>query len=314
MATISENIQYDTIDDVFFEYENSDENEKQKYIIVTGGIGDFISLDYIHNYCVHNNIIFISSQSLTIKKLLINILKLTSSNLKNKYYAIYFDFKSINKPGFDNTHELYKYMPTIKKYNLKIINISDYFIKIRHNIKYIRHYKNILNNNIILNNPIIHDIKTKFNLPNNIAFISPFTEDNRINCIKCNKIHTYKNNGGCMLTRNFVNTDYTSAARFLKENNLIGVIISLTHIFINERTSESNLFINLSTKTTLLESIEILKVSKYYIGIDNLFSVVSSKILDPNNIFIKSNNLHLYKNKDIYYLPNNLNPTSFITF
>jgi ADP-heptose:LPS heptosyltransferase len=261
-------------------------------------------LDYIYKFSILNNIIFISSQSLKLRNLLKQI-----PYLKNEYYALYFDFKSINKPGFDNDQDLFKYFPLLNNNHIKIINISDYFPIIERN--------NLLTFDklgcVISNKIIIEDIKLKFNLPDNLVFIAPFTEDNRIDCIRCNKIHTFSNKKNCKLTRNFIDYDYLNTIDFLKNNNLIGVIISSTHIDIPSDV-DKKLFINLSKSTTLLEAIEILKISKYYIGIDSLFSIIASKILGKNNIFIKSNNKHLYKWKHVYYLPNSVNISSFITF
>jgi hypothetical protein len=295
--------EYDDINTLLSTYDSKPINEKKKYIIVTGGIGDFIALDYIYKFSVLNNIIFISSQSIKLRNLLKQI-----PFLKNEYYALYFDFKLINKPGFDNNQQLFTYFPLLNNNHIKTINISDYFPKIKTHL--LRFHKLGC---AITHRKIIEDIKLKFNLPENLVFITPFTEDNRIDCIKCNKIHTFTNKKKCTLTRNFINYDYLNTINFLKNNNLIGVIISSTYIEIPEGI-DKNLFINLSNSTTLLEAIEILKISKYYIGIDGLFSIVASKILDKNNIFIKSNNKHLYRWKHVYYLPNNGNISSFINF
>jgi len=300
---------YDDLYNLLLIYNSESHEEKKKYVIITGGIGDFLALDYIYKFSRINNIIFISSQSLKLKQLLKDI-----PLYQNKYFAINFNFKKINKPGFDCSSELIHYIPLISNFsNIKIINISDYFPKIRNNI-------NILKNNPqnwgskIMNIKLINNIKERFNLPNNIVFISPITEDNRINCIKCNNTHTLFNSKGCILTRNFIENDYIATSNFLKQNNLIGVIVSSMNINIPQYMDQ-NIFINLSTKTTLLECIEILKISKYYIGIDGLFSIIASKIINKKNIFIKSNNKHLYNNKDIYYFPHkNLNISSFIKF
>jgi hypothetical protein len=64
------------------------------------------------------------------------------------------------------------------------------------------------------------------------------------------------------------------------------------------------MFINLLTKTSLEQCIEILKRSKFYIGINTCFSVIASKIFrDPRNIFVKSNNIELYKYYENCYYP-----------
>ena len=307
--------EYDDLNYIINIYKNEPTSEQDKYIIVTGGIGDFIALDYLCNFSNLNNIIFISKQSLKLKILLNNVdsFKLLNNKdvqlCKSKYFSVYFDFKIINKPGFDSSDELIKYIPLIKEFsNIKIINISNYFPYIKKNINNFYLKSNIYGSKIV-SKKIILDIKDKFCLPDNIVFINPYTEDNRVNCIKCNILHSGINK--CKLTRNFLNIDYQNIYNFLKNNNLFGVIISSKEIIVPSEFS--NLFINLSCKTTLLEAIEILKVCNYYIGIDGLFSIVASKIFAEDKIFIKSNNKHLYENSMVYYFPKNkININSFI--
>ena len=306
---------YDDLNYIINIYKNEPISEQNKYIIVTGGIGDFIALDYLCNFSKLNNIIFISKQSLKLKILLNNIDSLNFTEKldvqfnKNKYFSVYFDFKIINRPGFDNLDEIKQHIPLINEIsNIKIINISDYFPYIKKNIQNFYSNSNIYGSKIV-SKKIILDIKDKFCLPDNIVFINSYTEDNRVNCIKCNFIHSGINK--CKLTRNFLNIDYENIYNFLEKNNLFGVIISSKEIIVP--SNFSNLFINLSCKTTLLESIEILKNCNYYMGIDGLFSIIASKIFTQDKIFIKSNNKHLYENNMVYYFPkNNININSFI--
>jgi hypothetical protein len=65
------------------------------------------------------------------------------------------------------------------------------------------------------------------------------------------------------------------------------------------------LLIDMSNKTTIGESIEILKSAKGYIGIDSCLCVLASKIFQYPNLIIKSMNNHLYNNKHIYFAPQN---------
>ena len=60
--------------------------ENSKTIIITGGIGDFIIIDYFFNFSILYNIIFISKQSLLLKNLMIDYI------CPNKYFALKFDF------------------------------------------------------------------------------------------------------------------------------------------------------------------------------------------------------------------------------
>jgi hypothetical protein len=261
-----------------------------QFIIITGGIGDFLTIDYFFSYSEKNNIIFITKQSLNLRNLLDFYKK------PNKYYSLYFDFSLIGKPGFNKTSELIKFFPELK--NIKTINISEYFPLIRNLIN----SKNVTCNNTFFTKTTI-DIKNKFNIPEYFALINPYTEDNRIGCIKCDKTHNGKQK--CRLTRNFVNKDYSNIFNFLKKTQIIGVIISISPIIIPDMYKDVNI-INLSyNKLSIIDCIELTKQCNYFFGIDSVFSVIASKILPYQNIYIKCNNKHGYKNKDIYWYPNN---------
>ncbi len=276
---------------------------KQNFIIFTGGIGDFLTIDIFFLFSKYKNIIFISNQSLLLKKILYFYKDKINTN---KYYSLYFNFSLIQKPGFNTTNELLKYFPILK--NINIINISDYFPIIR---------KINLTNNLNMKNSNIffkkveNNIKDNFHIPEKFALINPYTEDNKINCIECKYLHT--TNNSCRLTRNFISEDYLNIINFLKKNNITGVIISIKSIYIPIVCSEFEI-INLSNKLKIEECIELVKKCNYFFGIDGAFSVIASKILPPNNIYVKCNNKHGYDNKDIYWYPNkNINLQRFIT-
>jgi hypothetical protein len=259
-----------------------------KFVIITGGIGDFLTIDYFFSFSEKHNIIFITTQSLKLKTIL------EFYNKTNKFYSLYFDFSLIGKPGFDKTIELIKFFPELK--NIKTINISEYFPLIRNLIN----SKNVTCNNMLFTKSII-DIKNKFNIPDCFALINPYTEDNRLHCIKCNKSHNGPQK--CRLTRNFVNTDYSNIFNFLKTKQIIGVIISISPIIIPDMYKDVNI-INLSyNNLSIIDCIELTKQCTYFFGIDSIFSVIVCRYLPINNIYIKCNNNHGYKNKDIYWYP-----------
>jgi hypothetical protein len=265
------------------------ENNENKYIIITGGIGDFLTIEYFFSFSLKYDIIFITKQSNLLKKLMY------AYKLPNKYYSLKFDFDLIKKPGFDNSDELLFYFPEFKK--IKIVNICDYFEIIK-NI--IQKNQKININILFFNNKINEIVKKKYNLPDKFILVYPYTEDNRIDCTKCNKIH--KQISTCKLTRNFILDDYITILNYCKNKNLSCVIIS--HIQINI-PKEFNIcdIINLSDKTSLFESIEISKMSTFYMGIDSFLSVLISKIKNFNNIYIKCNNKHARINKNVYWFP-----------
>jgi len=282
---LDENITYDDLNDVLSKIQNN-ENE---YIIVTGGIGDFLTIEYFFSLSQKYNIIFISKQA--------NILKTIMYNYKQpkKYFSLKFNFDIIKKPGFCSSEELFEYFPQLKK--IKIVNISEYFLLIE-NI--IQQNKKINIDDIIYNNKINNGIKNKYNIPDNFVLMCPYTEDNRIDCIKCNVIH--KKISTCNLTRNFINDDYDSILNFCKKRNLFCLIISPILINIPEKYKIFKI-INLSGKTSIFESIEISKMCTYYMGIDSFLTVFLTKIKNSNNIYIKCNNKHGRINKNVYWYP-----------
>jgi hypothetical protein len=271
---------------------------KDKFVIITGGIGDFLTIDYFFSFSEKHNIIFITTQSLKLKTIL------QFYNKTNKFYSLNFAFSLIGKPGFDNTDEMLDFFPELK--NIKTINISEYFPLIRNLIN----SKKVTGYNMFLNKTIIN-IKKKFNIPDRFALIHPYTEDNRIHCIKCKKVH--KGIQKCGLTRNFVDKDYSNIFNFLKKQNIIGVIISIKPIII-PNIYEGIQIINLSyNMIDIIDCIELTKQCNYFFGVDSVFSVIASRILPCQNIYIKCNNKHGDIYKELYWYPfKNINYGPFI--
>jgi hypothetical protein len=280
-----EDISHDNLNDILSKIENNE----NKYIIVTGGIGDFLTIEYFFSLSKKYNIIFVSKQSTCLKSLMY------SYKLPNKYYSLNFNFELIGKPGFNDSSELLKYFPEFEK--IKIVNISNYFLIIK-NI--ITKNKKINTNSIFFNNKINEYIKNKYNIPDNFVLMCPYTEDSRIDCIKCNIIH--KQISTCKLTRNFIVDDYVTILNFCKKKYLFCLIISPILINIPEKYNNSKI-INLSGKTSLFESIEISKMCTFYMGIDSFLTVILSKIKESNKIYIKCNNNHGRTYKNVYWFP-----------
>ena len=101
-------------------------------------------------------------------------------------------------------------------------------------------------------------------------------------------MHTETNN--CIVTRNFTIKDYYNTESILKSNKMIGVIVTDVESILPDKIKDS--FINLSGKTSIEESIEIMKACHGYIGIDSFLSVFATKIFDKNNVIIKCYNKH----------------------
>lgn len=274
-------------------------NKNKKYAFVICGVGDFICIDYFLNFKdIH--FIFVSKSSLLLKSLSMKTEKYNKSNIQ--HFAVYFNFDILNRPGFNDTNEMFERLPNLKILN-KISQINVVDITLFKNIqqKIINYKPNVLtlnkNNNFL--STTYCDLKTKFNLPENIMLICPYTQDNRVHCILCDKLHTETNN--CIATRNFTINNYYIAESILKKNKMIGVIVTDVESILPDEIKDS--FINLSGKTSIEESIEILKACHGYIGIDSFLSVFATKIFDNNNVIIKCYNKHAYEWKDVYWYP-----------
>ena len=274
-------------------------NKNKKYAFVICGVGDFICIDYFLNFKdIH--FIFVSKSSLLLKSLSMKTEKYNKSNIR--HFAVYFNFDILNRPGFNDTNEMFERLPYLKILNkISQINVVDInlFKHIRQNIINCNPKIEALNKNNRFLKTTYCDVKKKFNLPENIMLICPYTQDNRVQCILCDKMHTETNN--CIATRNFTIKDYYNTESILKSNKMIGVIVTDVESILPDEIKDS--FINLSGKTSIEESIEILKACHGYIGIDSFLSIIATKIFDNNNVIIKCYNKHAYNWKDIYWHP-----------
>lgn len=120
---------------------------------------------------------------------------------------------------------------------------------------------------------------SQFNLPDNYVVIVPDSANKAFN-------------------RQFTGSDWGETTRFLVKNKLMGVILRVDGPTIPDHPC----FIDLTGKTSLIESIEILKAAKGYIGIDSCLSVLAAKLFD-RILAVKSVNSHLTRWKEIYYAP-----------
>lgn len=93
--------------------------------------------------------------------------------------------------------------------------------------------------------------------------------------------------------------EWTNLIDILHQWNLTGVILNTGKY----QSPEHPELLDLSNKTTLPESIEILKRAKGFIGIDSCLSVLASQLFPAERLLIKSKFSHLLTNKQIYYAP-----------
>lgn len=101
-----------------------------------------------------------------------------------------------------------------------------------------------------------------------------------------------------MLERNFTDANWKMVINFIEKNQFIGVVLNTEEVPVPKHLK----IVNLTNRTNILESIEILKKSKGYLGIDSCLSVVAARLF-KKNLYVKSSNEHLHSWKHIYYAP-----------
>lgn len=106
--------------------------------------------------------------------------------------------------------------------------------------------------------------------------------------------------------RDFNLYDWDVVINYLHKHKIQGVVLNIGHDYV----PYNDLLLNLSNKTNILQSIEIVKESIGFIGIDSALSVIASKCLNSNQIGIKTQHNFLLDNKEVYYAP--LSDFSFI--
>jgi len=123
----------------------------------------------------------------------------------------------------------------------------------------------------------------RLNLPQNYIVIAPYSSD------KANS------------RRDFTSADWEATITMLRRRGAKGVVVNNGTDFV----PNSDQLINLSNKTTILESIEATKKASAYIGIDTCFSVLAAQLFQSSNLIIKCVNNHGLNNKAVYFAPHN---------
>lgn len=238
---------------------------KKDKVVFTGGIGDIITIDSFFTNEDRQKIkkIYWATKTHHLSQQL--FIKESYPNLK-KHIVAWNQFDLF--PSFGEANWINKFTTPPPGYNqaqdLSIANI----------------FKTIIDNNIpfqgscLLKNPLTN-IK-KFKLPKEYICITPGTD----------------NHDG---VRNFTQYELINLDKWLIHTNQLGVIIGTIPIPVCQN------IIDLTNKTTMLESVEILKNAYGYIGVDSWLTVLATQLFDTNRLVIKSNNMHLFLYKTIYY-------------
>ena len=282
---------------------NQRNKQENNEILITGGIGDFLALDYFYDMSNYKTIYIITAQADAIKTLIEKFINYKSTNIVAINCNIefgrkcFFSLSDINKTGK---------VPMTLKQDLKFCH--DYSILIK-----FPELRSLLIGNKLAGSDIGQNYKKGkfvsslvanklvdidgYNLPDKYFFVCHYSENTRYGCTICNDMHDHK----CSVNdneRNYIDIDWENTIDILNINKMKGVVIGKIKI---PDKYKSNCFIDLVNKTNILESFEILKNAKGYIGIDTCFAVIASKLFIGDKLIIKSINKHGVKSKDIYY-------------
>ena len=235
-------------------------------IFLSGGIGDIFAIDSFLNDKVKNNIKTVyygTKQALIIQKLLEAV---PEYNVK-QHVVVWNDFSIVssfkNKVECGSTNEAF-------------LQSADFGITIifpQISSGYLDYNKSSWLDHILC--------EVNVNLPDNYIVICPYSR---------NRTH---------FNRNFSNDDWRETILFLEKRNIKGVVLNGEKDPIPNHPS----LIDYSGQTSILESIEILKKGKYYIGIDSSFGVMAAKLMPADHIVIKMISLHGTSWKKIYWSP-----------
>lgn len=243
-----------------------------KKILITGGVGDFLAIDSFLSCNQKRNIekIILATRASNEIKSLFDVKNTYYSKLK-KIQILKYNF--LDNPAFNCKEMAKEFIPMNGSFwnNIYDGSISNMFKLIRSkDLKF--HKSSFLNLNI--------NIK-KFKLPERFLLILPFSK---------NKVNE---------NRDFNDDDWENLESYLINNKKKGVCIGME----NKKIPQIKNLINLINQTTMLESIEILKKSTGYIGIDSWISVLAPKSLNRKNIYIKTISNHCFRFSSIYFKP-----------
>lgn len=241
--------------------------------IITGGIGDFISVEshlFADKIESLNQVVLATRGANEITKLIklcypnLNVINLFNKFPEDRYH-------------FDNWPQLKDYLvatnnPYIKTKTFKTVDfsIAEVFPRIHKN-EITPKYSSLMSNNNV-------DIK-KFNLPQ--FYVSMVTVSNR-------------DPNRDIQNRQMSEEEINCVYNLCKSKS-----IYLVCVFCNCKNPHPNI---LHIKdSNIEESIEIVKKSCGYIGVDSCLSVIAGQKFSKENIKIKSTNGHLFDNKRCYY-------------
>lgn len=245
-------------------------------ILLTGGIGDIITLESFFTEEQRQSLktIYYATRAQRRAQELFASLKCYPS--LQAHVILWDDFSKIF--AFHNKKECQSYLHAKRSLPPNWNGIADWSIQAR--------FTQINNGNLRYNGSSLLKQKLcdvgSFQLPEKYVAICPYTINDKRNP-----------------NRDFDDQDWLNVIDQLRIMGMHGVVLNIG----SDRVPNDTSLINLTNKTSILQSVEILKGAKGYIGIDSCLSVLAAKLFDPPFLFIKTQNAHCLNYKHIYYAP-----------
>ena len=264
-------------------------------ILLTGGVGDFIAMESFFSEYEEKSIRHVFYATRAQKEISTLFDALPNYNIEK--HITCFDRFNVKLPYLKSIEDLHRFT------KIRLPGVSDYsiikkFKDIRNN-----QYKN--HNSSFLKYELVKDIRNKFNLPPQYIVVQPCT---RASYRKSQWRELPPHKWNFLLSNRLCQTGPLLQGRRLKVINPLG-LPTLDHqkiVILNVEDCQipyDKDIINLTNKTTLIESIEILKNANGYFGVNSALSVLAAKLFTRDRLYIHGKT----KNMDVYYYPQNFN-------
>lgn len=312
----------DNFKELYHKLKNIKTTKKVNRIFCSNGLGDFITTSNIINLNDYDTIYIASPRVKIIQKYINNYypnLKVINIDDGETYFSMS-QWLHIHKSNKHYHTILNDCVDISIRIIFKMIDfyytildknpwISDNTISYNHpafnEMRYISNDLNFINKDEVYDiNKISNILKIKkypidlkrFNLENfsDYYIIVPYAADDAIDCPKCAHIH--KKVDYCSYYRNFTQDDWIGVENYLLKKKMKGIILGVEDGFF----PNNKIFLNLTNKTNLFESIELLRKAEGYIGIDSWLCIIAP-MFEVSDIKIKSINTNLLLNYRCYF-------------
>jgi hypothetical protein len=244
-----------------------------KRILLTGGLGDFFAIECFISDLEREEIRTVVHGCCYAKAISSLMALLPNYHIKNEIF-LWENLKT--RPCRNTTVQLRGHYNDITNLN---------FWRVVANI---RLKKRVFNKSSFIEHDLNCDL-SKFNLPKEYVCIAPYTESEH-------RRHP----------RNYTKEDWMATVGFLSKVKIPGVVLG-TKIC----DYQSPDLIDLGGKTSILESIEILKKASGFIGIDSFLSILAAKLFD-DILLVKTVASHVFHLKHVYFATSKSPPNSFL--